>query len=41
MLQALFKEELDRLEKEGVLSQTGASEWLSPTFIVPKKDGRV
>jgi hypothetical protein len=41
MHQALFKEELDRLEKEGVLSQTGASEWLSPTFIVPKKDRRV
>jgi hypothetical protein len=41
MHQALFKEELDCLEKEGVLSRTGASEWLSPTFIVPKKDGRV
>ena len=41
MHQTLFKEELDRLEKEGVLSRTGASEWLSPTFIVPKKDGRV
>ena len=36
MHQTLFKKELDRLEKEGVLSRTGASEWLSPTFIVPK-----
>jgi hypothetical protein len=47
--QAVFKEELDQLIKEeldqlvevGVLSCTGASEWLAPTFIVPKKDGRV
>jgi hypothetical protein len=41
MHQALFKEELDCLEKEGILSWTGANKWLSPTFIVPKKDGRV
>ena len=37
----IFKLELDRLEQIGVLSRTGPQQWLSPTFIVPKKDGRV
>ena len=37
----VFKEELARLVKEGVLSPCGASAWLSPTFVIPKKDGRV
>ena len=36
----VFKDELDRLCEAGVLSRTGASAWLSPTFIKPKKDGR-
>ena len=39
--QSVFKEELYRLVKIGVLSRTGPSEWLMPLFIIPKKDGRV
>jgi Reverse transcriptase (RNA-dependent DNA polymerase) len=37
----LFKEELDRLVEVGVLSKISASEWAAPTFITPKKEGRV
>ena len=36
-----LKKEVRRLEKIGVLRKVNRSEWAAPTFIVPKKDGKV
>ena len=36
-----FKKELLRLVKIGVLEVVKSSEWGSPTFIIPKKNGTV
>ena len=37
----VFKDELDRLCDIGVLSRVGPSEYLSPSWGIPKKDGRI
>ncbi len=36
-----FKKELDHLVRIGVLAAQQESEWVSPSLIIPKKDGRV
>jgi hypothetical protein len=37
--EAVFQAEIERLVQTGALSRAGPSEWSSPTFMVPKKDG--
>jgi hypothetical protein len=39
--ETLFKHECQNLVNDGVLEPVGATEHAYPTFIVPKKDGRV
>ncbi len=36
-----FKKDLDHLVEIGVLAAQQESEWVSPSFITPPKDGRV
>ena len=37
----VFRNELKRLCDIGVLTRVGSTEWAFPSFIIPKKDGRV
>ena len=37
----VFKEEIDRLVAIGLFTKVDLSEWSSPTFCIPKKDGRI
>ncbi len=41
ILLKIFKKELDHLLRISVLAAQQESEWASPSFIIPKKDGRV
>lgn len=41
ILLAPFKKYLDRLVSIGVLTKVNRSEWAAPSFIIPKKDGKV
>ena len=40
-LKPLVEQELDRLERAGVLKQVDHSEWAAPIVMVPKRDGQV
>ena len=37
----LFRQELERLVAIGVLEKCGRADWVSGTFCIPKKDGRI
>lgn len=39
--EAAFRREVERLVLIGVLEEANDSEWGAPTFIIPKKDGRI
>ena len=40
-LKAAIKEELDRLESEGILEKISYSEWAAPVVPVPKAEGTI
>ena len=40
-LRSRIEEELDRLEREGILEKVTHSEWATPIVAVPKPNGRV
>ena len=40
-MKPLVEDELDHLEKMGVLEKVNYSQWATPLVVVPKKDGRV
>ena len=40
-LRAAVEQEIERLERDGVLEKVDFSEWATPIVAVPKKDGRV
>ena len=40
-LKATVDDELQRLEREGVLGKVDVSDWATPLVIVPKKNGKV
>ena len=37
----VFKQEINRLVEIGLFTKVELSEWSSPTFCIPKKDGRI
>ena len=37
----VFKQEIDGLVEIGLFTKVEMSEWSSPTFCIPKKDGRI
>ena len=39
-LRATVDDELQRLEREGVLEKVDVSDWATPLVIVPKKNGK-
>jgi len=40
-LKIMVEEELDRLEKQGVIAKINQSDWASPVVVVPKSDGTI
>ena len=36
-----MEKELERLEKEGIITSVSTSEWATPVVVAPKKDGSI